>query len=490
MCPQLLGPFCGVRGIGLLFNSVEYFVFFGVVALLHFLLPQRWRWVLLLVASYAFYMSWNPAYIVLIGGSTLVDYCVALRLEKTQAQSRRRALLLCSLVANLGLLFTFKYWNFFQDSIVKAASWLGFAVEPSLLHVLLPVGISFYTFQTLSYTIDVYRGNITAERHLGRFALFVSFFPQLVAGPIERASRFLPQIELEKRFDRERVFSGLQLLMWGLFKKVVIADRLAIYVDQVYGNVGSHDATAYLLATYAFAFQIYCDFSGYTDMALGSAKVLGFDLMKNFKRPYFATSIQEFWRRWHISLSTWLRDYLYISIGGNRKGLPRTYANLLITMLIGGLWHGAAWNFVVWGAVHGLLLSGSRYTLPWRDSLYANFHVPGWLRDGLRMLITFHLVCFAWVFFRAASTADAFQILSGLGGSWGPIQADRSLLAPAVLGVVLLLLVQMGQARWGSFRDMIRTWPAPIRWAVWYTLALLIYMFGAGPGQRFIYFQF
>ena len=474
----------------MLFNSVEYFVFFGVVALLHFVLPQRWRWILLLVASYAFYMSWNPAYIVLIGGSTLVDYFVGLRLGKTQIRSQRRALLLCSLVANLGLLFTFKYWNFFQSSFVEVAGWLGVSVQPSVLHVLLPVGISFYTFQTLSYTIDVYRERIPPERHLGRFALFVSFFPQLVAGPIERASRLLPQIELEKRFDRERVSSGLQLILWGLFKKVVIADRLAIYVDQVYGDVGSQDATAYLLATYAFAFQIYCDFSGYTDMALGSAKVLGFDLMQNFRRPYFATTLQDFWRRWHISLSTWLRDYLYIPLGGNRLGLPRTYANLLITMLLGGLWHGAAWNFVIWGGIHGLLLAGSRYSLPWRDSLYANFRVPGWLRDGFRMLITFHLVCFAWVFFRASSASDAFQILWGLGGSWGPVQVDWSVMAPAVLGVGLLLAVQVGQERWGSLREQIRNWPTPIRWALWYTLALLIFMFGAGPGHRFIYFQF
>ena len=441
----------------MLFNSIEFLIFFCVVVGAYFLIANRFRWMLLLAASYAFYMSWNPSYVLLILLSTVVDYFVALRIRASPDRTRRRGWLLASLATNLGLLFTFKYWGFFHENMARLCHALGLPYQVPELDVLLPVGISFYTFQTLSYTLDVYRGSLEPVRHFGRFALFVSFFPQLVAGPIERAANLLPQFEQRVRFDYERVCSGMQLMLWGLFKKVVIADRLSIYVDAVYGNVEHHNGATFLLATWAFAFQIYCDFSGYSDIAIGTARVLGFDLMKNFERPYFSRSITEFWRRWHISLSSWLRDYLYISLGGNRAGTILTYRNLLITMLLGGVWHGASWNFVIWGAFHGVLLAASRATMPWRDQVWERTGAPGWLRDGWRMLVTFQLVCLGWIFFRAATVHDSRVIVTRLFSDWGAPFLDLPVLLPGALFVGLLLAVQVMQERVGS----LRVWLAP-----------------------------
>ena len=367
---------------------------------------------------------------------------------------------------------------------------LGASARLPRLDVLLPVGISFYTFQTLSYTIDLYRGRIPVERHLGRFALYVAFFPQLVAGPIERASHLLPQLRSERHVDWARLTSGLQLVAWGLFKKIVIADRLGLYVDTIYQNVGAHGGASQLLATYAFAFQIYCDFSGYSDIAVGSAQVLGYDLTRNFRQPYFATSITDFWRRWHISLSSWLRDYLYIPLGGNRLGVSRTYVNLLITMLLGGLWHGASWNFVIWGALHGVLLSLSRATLPIRDQLYARAGLPCWLRDSVRMFITFHLVCVGWIFFRARTLGDAISVLSGISSDWGTLFVDASVFLHGALGVCVLLVVQIVQVRLGSTRTAIERLPIVVRWVLWYALIAAIVLLGVEGGSQFIYFQF
>ncbi len=481
----------------MLFNSAGYLLFFLAVAALHFALPHRYRWLLLLLASYWFYMSWNVAYIALILVSTFVDYFVARALagsrERGHEPRRRRLLLLTSLCANLGLLFVFKYWGFFNDSMRALAEALSLHWELPDLDVLLPVGISFYTFQTLGYTIEVYRGTLQPERHLGRFALYVALFPQLVAGPIERASRLLPQIRAEHALDWNRVVSGAQLFAWGLFKKVVIADRVSLYVDAVYGNLDFHDPSSYLLATYLFAFQIYCDFSGYTDMAIGSARILGFDLMENFRRPYFSTSMTEFWRRWHISLSTWLRDYLYIPLGGNRHGVAATYRNLLVTMLLGGLWHGASWNFVIWGAFHGVLLGLSRATLPLRDRVYLRAGVPGWLRDGLRMAITFHLACLGWVFFRAETLADSLQIvggIAGLGAAWSKPFVDPDVFANAGLGILVLLCVHVFQERIGGVRESLTRAPLLLRFAAVYALLVAISLFGVEAGAQFIYFQF
>ena len=341
----------------MLFHSFAYFTFFPCVVALYFAIPPRHRWALLLAASYYFYAAWKPEYLLLIVASTLVDYLVGLGLGRHREPRVRRWLLAASLILNLGLLGVFKYADFFGQSLAGLARALGGGRNIPALNLLLPVGISFYTFQTLSYTIDVYRGEREPERHLGRFALYVSFFPQLVAGPIERSTHLLPELRAARPFDLDRVLSGLLLFAWGLFKKLVIADRAAAFVDAVYADPERFQGPTIIVATYLFAFQIYADFSGYSDMAVGSARVMGIELMENFDRPYAARSITDFWRRWHISLSTWFRDYLYIPLGGNRVVPRRRLFNVLVVFVLSGLWHGASWTFVAWKAYHSVLFA-------------------------------------------------------------------------------------------------------------------------------------
>ena len=331
----------------MLFNSFEFAVFFIIVVLLYFALPFRYRWLHLLISSYIFYMSWRWEYIFLIVGQTVVIFYCGRNIARSEGVFRRKVWLTLSLVWSLGLLFFYKYYDFARRSLEEAGAELGMTPALPMMDVIVPVGISFYTFQALSYTIDIYTGNVEEERHFGRFALFMAFFPQLVAGPIERASNLLIQLRRNNSLDLERLSSGLALMLWGLFKKVVIADRLAIYVNQVYGDPSVHSGSTLLLATYFFAFQIYCDFSGYSDIAIGAARILGYDLMQNFRLPYLAQSIAGFWRRWHISLSTWFRDYLYFPLGGNRVGLRCWVFNIIVVFTVSGLWHGAAWTFVV-----------------------------------------------------------------------------------------------------------------------------------------------
>jgi alginate O-acetyltransferase complex protein AlgI len=469
------------------FNSIQYLVFLPIVWLLWIALPNRHRWMPLLVSSYYFYMQWNAFYLTLIVASTLNDYWLAIAIDKAKSHSYRVGLLVASLVTNLGMLFVFKYWDFFNHSAASVAGSLGLTWTIPSLNVLLPVGISFYTFQTLSYTIDVYKGVIPSERHLGRFATFVAFFPQLVAGPIERAKNLLPQLNHACPIEWPRMQSGLLLILWGLFKKVVVADRLSIYVDTVYNNPSDHNGTTLLIATYAFAFQIYCDFSAYSDIAIGSARLFNVDLMVNFRSPYFATNMQEFWHRWHISLSTWLRDYLYIPLGGNRYGEMRTYINLMITMLLGGLWHGATWNFVIWGALHGVALAALRL---WNRQKPQRNQVASTWRSasiGLRILFTFHFVCFTWVFFRAATLADAWLVLSRLP-RWGTPLIDAVTFSHAALGLCVLLCVELVIERNPKLHQ--KQFSLPAFWAFAYVLIMSIILFGTEYGAQFIYFQF
>ena len=330
----------------MLFNSMAYAIFLPLVFIIYWCIPSKYRWILLLGASYYFYMSWNPKYVVIIAFTTAVSYLCALALEKVSSQPLRKIIVFIALMLCLGVLFIFKYYNFTLKTISHFISF-----EPKYLDFLLPVGISFYTFQTLSYVIDVYRKEIKAEKHFGIYATFVSFFPQLVAGPIERSGNLLPQIKEKHVFDIEKARYGIWLIVWGVFKKVIVADNLAVFVDQVYGDVYSYSGFSLVLATLFFTFQIYCDFSGYSDIARGSANLFGIELMENFKSPYFSESVKDFWSRWHISLSSWFRDYLYIPMGGNRVGTIRNCFNVLVTFLVSGLWHGASWNFVIWGGV-------------------------------------------------------------------------------------------------------------------------------------------
>lgn len=483
----------------MLFHSLEFIIFFPVVVAIYFLAPLRFRQFLLLLASYYFYMCWKAEYAVLILLSTGIDYVAARQMHKASGRGLRKMWLGFSLTTNLGLLFFFKYANFFSTSARLLLQQANIFYDFPLFDILLPVGISFYTFQTLSYTIDVYRGEKTPEHNFIKFALYVTFFPQLVAGPIERSTRLLPQFDREHKFDASRAVSGLRLMLWGFFKKLVIADRLALYVNEVYNNPADYAGLPVIVATYFFAFQIYCDFSAYSDIAIGSARVLGFDLMKNFRQPYLAQSIGEFWKRWHISLSTWFRDYLYIPLGGNRVSNLRWYYNLMAVFVISGLWHGANWTFVVWGALHGTyfivsLLTQERRTR-WAQRLRLNAYPR--LHNLLKMAITFHLVLFAWVFFRANSLADALLLLQQIFRleltAEHVMSANIALnlgdfaIAFASLGGLLLFDLLDSKGRMGP---RLLTLARPLRWAVYYSLILAVVLFGVYQHIEFIYFQF
>ncbi len=489
----------------MLFNSLLYLIFFPLVVAVYFLLPRRYRWALLLAASYYFYMCWKAEYVILIIVSTLIDYFAALRMSRLSEKSKKKKYLLLSLLVNLGLLFSFKYFNFFNDSLRQAFHHFNLFYDVPAFNVLLPVGISFYTFQTLSYTIDVYHGKTPVEKHLGVFAVYVSFFPQLVAGPIERSGRLLPQFFQKHDFSYERVTAGLKLMLWGYFKKIVIADRLAVLVDSVYNDPSGYRGAPLLVATFFFAIQIYCDFSGYSDIAIGSARVMGFELMENFRRPYFSRSIGEFWKRWHISLSTWFRDYLYIPLGGNRVLKWRWYYNLMVTFLVSGLWHGANWTFLLWGGLHGSYLVASHIFKPVRERLL------GWLRinprfplyQGMRVLITFCLVCLAWVLFRANSLSDAWFIIShifldakmyadpgNLGLAFRGMGLKSIDLIHSFVFIGILLVYDLISSR-RDFWELVRARPVWIRWAVYYAILILILFYSPyNKAQNFIYFQF
>ncbi len=484
------------------FNSIHFLIFFPVVAAIYFILPFRYRWIWLLGASYYFYMSWRPEYALLLIISTLVDYVAGRAIFASRNQARRRVFLMMSLAANFGLLFVFKYFNFFNGALRDLCAWLHLPYAVPGVDVLLPVGISFYTFQTLSYTFEVYLGRKEAETHLGIFALYVVYFPQLVAGPIERPQRLLPQLKQDRVFDYDRVTRGLRLMLWGMFKKVVIADRLAIVVNQVYGQPADYGGLALVAGTVFFAFQIYCDFSGYSDIAIGAARVMGVHLMKNFDRPYLAQSIREFWGRWHISLSTWFRDYVYIPLGGNRRGFKQWQWNILLTFVLSGLWHGANWTFIVWGGLHGFYYLVSSWTAGFRARVIRACRLerfPGLLR-GLSVVTTFTLVCLSWIFFRADTLGDAFFIIFRIGqGITSPLVFD--LKQPGYIGlpltefifslglILLLMAVQVLQGR-GPVQDLFCRQPAWVRWPVYMALALIIMNLGISEEIPFIYFQF
>jgi alginate O-acetyltransferase complex protein AlgI len=483
------------------FHSLAFFLFFPTVVALYFLTPPRHRWALLLAASYVFYGAWKPEYLILLVLSTAVDYGVALRLGREQAPGRRRALLAASLTLNFGVLFAFKYLGFFAGSLGQGLRALGLSHEIPGIHLLLPVGISFYTFQTVSYVIDVYRRDLEPEAHFGRFALYVSFFPQLVAGPIERATALLPQFRRTHRWDFDRAVDGLGRMLWGLFKKVVVADRAARLVDAVYADPGSFQGATLVVATYAFAFQIYCDFSGYSDMAVGAARVLGFDLMRNFDRPYGASTLVDFWRRWHISLSTWFRDYVYVPLGGSRAGSTRRMANVAAVFLLSGLWHGASWTFVAWGAYHGALMVAS-LGLQQLFRRAAEGRVVGrpirLLVRALGVVVTFHLVCLGWVLFRARSLAHAGEILSRLPVSY-PVSTLHEILhlgpwppggAAVDLGILVLSIVAVSGVELLGRTSLPARIPAVARWLAWATLCVWVALTAVQTHSPFIYFQF
>ena len=480
----------------MLFNSFEFLIFFIVVSGLYFTLPHQYRWVLLLAASCIFYMFFVPVYILILFFTIIVDYFAGILIENASGIKRKRFLWI-SLAANITVLAIFKYYNFLDDNLTELTGWAGAANPVPYLDIILPIGLSFHTFQAMSYTIEVYRGNQKAERHFGIFALYVMFYPQLVAGPIERPQNLLHQFHEKHIVDYQRIADGLKLMAWGLFKKVVIADRLAVMVDSVYNDPSNQFGIPVLVATIFFAFQIYCDFSGYSDMAIGAAQVMGFRLMTNFRTPYFATSISEFWSRWHISLSTWFRDYLYIPLGGNKVVKSRWYFNLFITFLISGLWHGADWTFIVWGAIHGfyLIFALIRQNATRRFNNATNGMIKFRIPRFFQSIVVFIMVGFTWIFFRAANIDEALMLIQNASvinsAQLSPFMFGSNYLEfyLALVFILLLLIIERIKGN-REMRKAIGMQPAYIRYSIYVVLILVIINFGVFGGNNFIYFQF
>ena len=475
----------------MLFNSTAFLLFLPTVFFLYWLVFKnqlRAQNVLLLVASYIFYGWWDWRFLSLIVASTFLDYFVALALQKSEHSSKRKFLLGLSLIGNLGMLGFFKYYNFFVASWVEAWSSIGITMEASTLNVILPVGISFYTFQTLSYTIDVYRKEMQPTKSFIDFATFVTFFPQLVAGPIERASHLLPQFYKKRIFDYQKAVDGIKLIIWGMFKKVVVADNCAFFVNKIFENPEAYSSGELFVGMVFFAFQIYGDFSGYSDMAIGISKLFGFDLMVNFKFPYFSRDIAEFWRRWHISLSTWFRDYIYIPLGGSKGTQWFQIRNVMIIFLVSGFWHGANWTYVVWGLFHALMFLPLLLFNVNRSHLMTKSY--GWL-DFAKIGFTFFVVCIGWVFFRADSISDAFQFLGhmfelkSLGLSlFYTTNANLMIFALSVLAVGILSMQELVWVIKKRELPKISAFGALL-------LVLLIFFMGSFKNQMdFIYFQF
>ncbi len=494
----------------MLFNSIHFFVFFPVVVLLYFILPKKIRYIWLLFSSYYFYMSWNAKYAILIAISTGITWLSGLILGKVKSKIMKNLTVAASMVSNLSILIFFKYFDFLLGNVNFILEKLNLEVISNQFDVILPVGISFYTFQALSYTMDVYRGEVKEEKNILKYALFVSFFPQLVAGPIERSKHLISQIDqIEKIqvWNYERVTNGLTMMLWGLFLKMVIADRAAILVNQVFNQPYFYGTVELSVAAICFAVQIYCDFSGYSTIAIGAAKVMGFDLMENFDTPYFSKNIRVFWKRWHISLSTWFRDYVYIPLGGNRCSRGRRYFNLFLTFLVSGLWHGASWTFVLWGGLHGGYQIIGDLLRPVKKKFYklTKMNTDVFSFRLSQVLITFLLTTFAWIFFRANSVSDAFLFIRRLFTKWNPwVLFDQSIYRLGLdaieinilfFAVCMLFAVDYIKYRkklqFSEFLSVQNTW---FRWAVIIAVILSILVFGIYGTEfdtsKFIYFDF
>lgn len=498
----------------MLFNSIGFMFFMPLVLVAYFCIPKRWRYILLLIASYFFYMCWDPQYAILIAFSTVVTYIGGVLLDYADEHQKsikiKKWIVIASVMCNIFVLGYFKYFEFGVRTIENILRTIGFEVSTHTFDIILPVGISFYTFQALSYVIDVYKGEVKAEKNILKYALFVSFFPQLVAGPIERSKNLLKQVQEVheiKLWNLKRIISGAIYMIWGYFMKMVIADRAAILVDTVFDEYYMYGSVELVMAVVWFAIQIYCDFGGYSMIAIGMAKIMGFSLMENFDAPYFSQNIKEFWRRWHVSLSSWFRDYVYIPLGGNRKGKWKKYCNLMITFLVSGLWHGAEWSFVIWGGLHGLYQIIGELTLPIRSKISNALQVNTecFSHKLLKTVVTFILVCFAWIFFRADSVSIAFAYTGRIfteTNIWGlfdgtlyTLGLDQLEMKILVLSTILLFVVD-----WMKYhrKEMLDT--ALLRQNTWFSwgcilgliFAILVYgVYGpAYDATQFIYFQF
>ena len=478
----------------MLFNSIDFAIFFPIVFLLYWFITHKntkLQNLLVVVASYVFYGWWDWRFLSLIIFSTLVDYFVGRRLKIEHIQRKRKFLLWTSIIINLGLLGFFKYYNFFLDNFITAFSFFGQNIQSHPLNIILPVGISFYTFQTMSYTIDVYKGNFEATEDFIAFSAYVSFFPQLVAGPIERATHLLPQFYTKRTFDYSKSVDGMRQILWGLFKKIVIADNCAEYVNLIFNNSADYSGSTLVLGALLFSFQIYGDFSGYSDIAIGVSRLLGIDIMRNFNFPYFSRDIAEFWRRWHISLTTWFRDYLYIPLGGSRGGTYLKVRNTFIIFIVCGFWHGANWTFIVWGLLNAiyflpLLLTGNHRN--YLDTVAQGRKLLT-LKESVLILVTFGLTTFAWIFFRAESLTHAIQYIRGIFHS-SLFNAPEILPVPVIFLIIGLLMIEWFQREHQHGLEFCTSRiPRVFRWCTYLFLSFLIASF-FGEGNTFIYFQF
>lgn len=477
------------------FNSLDFAIFLPVVFILYWFAVGKHikaQNILLIIASYIFYGWWDWRFLSLIIFSSLVDYTIGLQLSSQQKPSKRKLLLWLSILVNLGFLGFFKYYNFFIDNFVAAFSFFGNDIQPNTLNIILPVGISFYTFQTLSYTIDVYKRKLAPTKDLFSFLAFVSFFPQLVAGPIERATHLLPQFYKKRTFHYSKAVDGCRQILWGLFKKVVIADQCANYANEIFNNSAEHSGSTLVMGALFFTFQIYGDFSGYSDIAIGTSRLFGFDLKQNFAFPYFSRDIAEFWRRWHISLSTWFRDYLYIPLGGSRGGMWMKIRNTFIIFIVSGLWHGANWTFIIWGFLNALyflpLLLTKRnrnfIDIVAKDSKFPTF------KELFSMLLTFGLTVLAWIFFRAESVGHALNYLKGILSS-SLLQLPSIRPSDLIFLIILFLLIEwIGRRNRFAIEFLLTSKSKVLRWSFYMVIIILTFIFSSETEQEFIYFQF
>lgn len=476
----------------MLFNSFHFVFFFIIVTVVYFVLAHDKRWIWLLLASCYFYMAFVPIYIFILAFTILVDYFAGIYIEKSEGTKRKR-LLIYSLVANVGTLCFFKYYNFLNDNLTALLGIARLKNPVPVLSILLPIGLSFHTFQAMSYTIEVYKGKQKAEHHFGIYALYVMFYPQLVAGPIERPQNLLHQFRDQHRFDADKVAEGLKLMVWGFFKKLVVADRLGIYVDSIYNHHEDSSGLSLMIATVFFSFQVYCDFSGYSDIAIGAARVMGFDLMTNFRRPVLAKSTGEFWQRWHISLSSWFKDYLYFPLGGNRVKLPRICLNLMIVFFISGLWHGANWTFVIWGCINGFYLVFALVTKKQRTWIWNKTGIPSFKVSNLiiQILVTFLLITFSRIFFRSENIAQAISIIKKMATFSGSLAKENTImLAYSFFAIAFLLAVEIRREFFPGHFSLSHHRLFAVRNFYYAMLVLLILLVGVYDGGQFIYFQF
>ncbi len=488
----------------MLFNSFSFLIFFPTVTGLYFLVPHSYRWVLLLVASCVFYMAFIPVYILVLAMTIVIDYTAGILIERTEGRERKWFLIM-SIVSTCGVLFIFKYFNFFNANLAQLAQFLHWNYPVESLSLVLPIGLSFHTFQSLSYVIEVYRKNFKAERHFGIYALYVMFYPQLVAGPIERPGNLIHQFYEKHSFDDQRVIDGLKLMLFGFFKKIVIADKLAILVEQVYGHPTQYTGLPLILAALFFGFQVFCDFSGYSDIAIGAAQVMGFRLVDNFNRPFFySTSTADLWRRWHMSLMSWFRDYVYIPLGGNRTGKGRWYLNIFITFTLSGLWHGAHWGMILWGSLNGCYLIWGNWTQSFREKWVqkVGFNRFPTLCRGVQATFVFLLFCFTLILFRTKNLSDAFYMISHLGVGLGDLEGIKvSYKNLFELGLsrneFVYALMSIGLMEWihkiekqDKMRHLFSERPIWVRWPLYYAMVLFLIFFGEYNDHVFFYFQF